>query len=154
MVSLFLYLYAMSKFNWWRRYSKKPKLRKADAFRGKSFLLQQIENGDYDYSDYLRQAEEELDRSVAEQDKIRAAHNGGIESLNEKLLECERKYIKRYNKLMEDHCAEEDRLLYTLKDAMIREFGIDIWNEVVEINVGNLKDFYYLYKNTTKKYEQ
>ena len=144
----------MSKYNWWRRYSKKPKLRRADAFRGKSFLLQQIENGDYDYSDYLRQAEEEMDRLVAEQDNIRQVHKGGIDSLNEKLLECERRYIKRYNKLMEDHCAEEDRLLQTLRESMIREFKVDIWKEVVEKNVGNLKDFYYLYKNTAKEYEQ
>jgi hypothetical protein len=55
---------------------------------------------------------------------------------------------------MEDHCTEEDRLLQTLREAMIREFKVDIWNKVVSENVGNLRDFYYLYKNTTKQYEQ
>ncbi len=42
----------MGKFNWWRRCKPKAKLQRKDALRGKSFLLQQIEHGDFDYSDY------------------------------------------------------------------------------------------------------
>jgi len=112
----------MSQFNWWRRSKKKPPLQRKDALKGKSFTLQQIEHGDYDPSDYLRQAKQELVLAKQEQDKIVKSWTAGPESLKHKLHMVELKYIKRYNKLMEDYDAEEQRLLKKLREALVKEF--------------------------------
>ncbi len=56
------------------------------------------------------------------------------ESLKDKLTEIERKYIKRYNKLMEDHNKEEQRLLRNLKAALEKEFVVDCWEEAIAID--------------------
>lgn len=142
----------MSRFNWWRRHKKKPLLSRKNALKGKSFLLQQIENGDYDPSDYQRQAYEEKERCKKEQKKTIDSWVASPESLQEKLKEIERKYNKRYNKLMEDYDNEENRLLQKLKKNLILEFGIDVWNEAIAVD----KDqdhiqFYHNYKKITNK---
>lgn len=141
----------MGKFNWWRRYSKKPKLSKKDAFKGKTFLLQQIEHGDFDHSDYLRQAREELLRMKDEQQEITDKHKGGKESLQEKLDECERKYRKRYNKLMQDYEDEEVRTIQLLKESLIKQFGADVWDMALEQNTDTLVEFYWKYQQLTKE---
>lgn len=136
----------MGKFNWWRRYSKKPKLSKKDAFKGKTFLLQQIEHGDYDHSDYLRQAHEEINRMIVDMDKITINHKGGPDSLKDKHSECERKFRKRHNKLLEDYQAEETRTLHNLQQALFKEFGVDVWAECLDTNTNSAVEFFHMYK--------
>ena len=140
----------MGKFNWWRRYSKKPKLSKKDAFKGKTFLLQQIEHGDFDFSDYLRQAREELLRMKDAQQEITDKHKGGKESLQEKLDECERKYRKRHNKLMQDYEDEENRTILLLRESLIKQFGADVWDIALEQNTESLVEFYWKYQQLAK----
>lgn len=142
----------MSKFNWWRRERKKPILQKKNALKGKSFLLQQIENGDYDFSDYLRQAKEELRMAREEQAKIVKSWKAGPESLKQKLYEVELRYIKRYNKLMEDYHEEENRLLSKLRTELIKEFGVNCWEEALQANPEqDLISFYKNYKVIAQK---
>ena len=117
------------------------------ALKGKSFLLQQIEHGDFDYSDYQNQALDEL--IMCEKDKLQLISNWkfGRESLQERVDELDRKYIKRYNKLMQDHDREENKMLHELKESLIKEFGVDIWDEALDqVDGGNLKDLYYTYR--------
>lgn len=121
----------MGKFNWWRREKKEKKLTQKEAFLGRSFLLQQIEHGDYNYSDYKRQADQELSMMSKDLSEIQNSHRGGWESLQDKLHSCERKYRKRYNKLMQDHLEEESRLLRDLKSKLYKEFGVDVWEEAL-----------------------
>ena len=149
-MSLFLYLYSMSKFNWWRRHSKHKPLERKNALKGKSFILQQIEHGDYDYSDYSRQAQEELEMCKQKVVEVRAGWKFGPDSLQEKVDEVERKYIKRYNKLMEDHDREEFRLLTILKESLIKETKVDIWDSVVNEGADSLTKFYYKYVELSK----
>ena len=137
----------MGKYNWWHRFKKKKPLSKKDAFRGKSFLLQQIEHGDFDFSDYRRQALYELELCEQEKAKIKVTWVGGEDSLNEKLLEVERKHNKRYKLLMEDYDDEENRLLINLKSRLISEFGIDCWTEALEKDPDQtLEQLYYNYQ--------
>jgi aromatic ring hydroxylase len=138
----------MAKYNWWRRYKKKAPLQKKDALRGKSFLLQQIEHGDYDPSDYYLQALDELRRAKKEQAQITAAWTAGPESLKDRLDKIERKYIKRYNKLMEDHMNEENRLLQLLRSRLVSEFGMDVWHEAIKADPN--QDTLGLYHNYRK----
>lgn len=142
----------MSRFNWWRRHKKKPLLSRKDAFKGRSFLLQQIENGDYDPSDYLRQAYEEADRCKKEQKKTIHSWIAGPESLRDKLDEIQRKYTKRYNKLMEDYHKEELKLLQKLREKLILEFGIDVWEEAIAFDKDQDHiEFYHNYKKIANK---
>lgn len=141
-----------SKWNWWRRHSKRQPLDPKQALKGKSFLLQQIEHGDFDYSDYYNQALDEL--IMCEKDKLQLITNWkfGRESLQERVDELDRKYIKRHNKLMQDHDREENKMLHELKQSLIKEFGVDIWDEALDqVDGGNLIDFYYTYRQLALK---
>lgn len=140
----------MSKFNWWRRYSKHKPLERKNALKGKSFLLQQIEHGDYDYSDYSRQAQEELETCRQKVAELKAGWKYGPESLQDRVDEIERKYIKRYNKLMEDHDHEEFKLLNKLKESLIKQTKVDVWDSAVEVGSNSLIDFYYKYVEIAK----
>lgn len=142
----------MSRFNWWRRSKKQAPLQKKEALKGKSFLLQQIEHGDFDRSDYYKQAKDELRLLKEEQNKLTKSWKAGPESLKHKLEDIERKYIKRHNKLMEDDLAEEQRLLRHLKDSFVKEFGVDCWNESLHTNPDqNLITLYHTYKKLADK---
>ena len=136
----------MGKFNWWRREKPKRKLDPKKAFIGKSLLLQKIEHGDYDYSDFYRQAKDELRLCKEEQAKVTKSWVASPESLREKLDEVERKYVKRHNRLMEDHLQTEHKLLTDLKQALIKEFDIDVWNQTVNCCKGDLVALYWEYK--------
>ena len=70
----------MSRFNWWRRSKKQAPLQKKEALKGKSFLLQQIEHGDFDRSDYYKQAKDELRLLKEEQNKLTKSWKAGPES--------------------------------------------------------------------------
>ena len=117
------------------------------ALKGKSFLLQQIEHGDFDYSEYRVQALEELVMCEEAKEQLASSWICGPDSLRDRLDELDRKYIKRYNKLMQDHDREENKMLHELKESLIKEFGIDIWDEALDqVDGGNLKDLYYTYR--------
>ena len=141
----------MGKFNWWRREKPKRKLDPKKAFIGKSLLLQKIEHGDYDYSDFYRQAKDELRRCKEEQAKVTKSWVASPESLREKLDEVERKYVKRHNRLMEDHLQTEHKLLTDLKQALIKEFDMDVWNQTVNCCKGDLVALYWEYKKTANE---
>lgn len=137
----------MGKFNWWRRHKPEKKLKREDALTGVSFLLQQIRNGDYDVSDYRRQAREEFDYMATEVKKVIKGWKGGSDSLKEKLNEVERKYIKRHNRLMKDYHEEENRRIQALKEALEKEFGVNVFDEAIEqYGTGTLEEFYFGYK--------
>ena len=137
----------MSKFNWWRRHKPKKKLKREDALLGVSFTLQQIRNGDYNVSDYRRQAQEEIVLMEAEIQKITNSWRGGKDSLKERTDEVERKYIKRFNRLIKDYHEEEIRLILSLKESLEKEFGINVFDEAVEqYGTGTLEEFYFGYK--------
>jgi len=136
-----------SKWNWWRRHSKRQPLDPKQALKGKSFLLQQIEHGDFDYSEYRVQALEELVMCEEAKEQLASSWICGPDSLRDRLDELDRKYIKRYNKLMQDHDREENKMLHELKESLVKEFGIDIWDEALDqVDGGNLKDLYYTYR--------
>jgi len=147
----------MGKFNWWRRHKSKAKLQRKDALKGKSFLLQQIEHGDFDYSDYADQAKQELISCKKDQAALIKGWNAGPESLQYRLDEIQRKYVKRYNKLMEDHDNEEKRLLLNLREALHKEFGQDHWTKALSRCKSDLVCLYSEYRKLSKekqKHEQ
>jgi hypothetical protein len=91
---------------------------------------------------------------MCEKDKLQLISNWkfGRGSLQERVDELDRKYIKRYNKLMQDHDREENKMLHELKHSLIKEFGVDIWDEALDqVDGGNLIDFYYTYRQLVSK---
>ncbi len=143
----------MSRFNWWRRSRKQKPLQKKEALKNKSFLLQQIEHGDYNYSDYFNQANFELSLCEKEKQKLEASWVGYSDSLKYALLDVEKRYRKRYNKLMEDHIKEENRLLFNLQQSLLREFKVDLWEESLELSKDcDILGFYQNYKLLAREY--
>ena len=57
---------------------------------------------------------------------------------------------------MEDHHAEEERLLRDLRSKLAKEFQIDCWHEALESDSEqSLIGFYYSYKKIAqKRYEE
>lgn len=145
----------MGKFNWWRRYRSKQKLQRKDAKKGIPFLLQQIDHGDFDHSDLKRQAEEELVRCNKDLQQFTKAYKGLDAKSDERYLDIERKYRKRYNKLMEDYHEEEVKMLMELRLSLIKHFEVDVWSEVVQEafkkDSTGAKDFYFLYSDISEK---
>jgi len=121
--------------------------------KGKSLLLQKIEHGDFDYSDFRMQALDELTMCEKQKSKLASTWKASQNSLEYKQDEIDHKYIKRHNKLMEDHDREENKMLFELKQSLMKEFGVDLWDEtLIEVADGNLVDFYYTYRQLTSIY--
>lgn len=145
----------MGKFNWWRRYRPKAKLQKKNAKKGIPFVLQQIDNGDFDHSDLKQQAEDELVRCEKELKQFVKAYKGNNPKEDNRYLDIERKYRKRYNKLMEDYHEEEIRTLMELRSSLIKHFEVDVWEEVMQEafkrDTTGARDFYFLYSELSEK---
>jgi len=42
-------------------------------------------------------------------------------------------------------------MLHELKESLIKEFGVDIWDEALDqVDGGNLKDLYYTYRQLAR----
>lgn len=145
----------MSKFNWWRRYRPKAKLQRKDAKIGIPYILQQIDHGDFDHSDLKRQAEEELVRCEKDLKQFIKNYKGNDPKQDSRYLDIERKYRKRYNKLMEDYHDEEIRLLLDLRAGLVRHFEVDVWDQVLQEafkrETTGARDFYFLYSQLSEK---
>lgn len=145
----------MGKFNWWRRYRPKARLQKKDARKGIPFILQQIDHGDFDHSDLKRQAEEELVRCEKDLNQFLKTCKGNDPKNDSRYLDIERKYRKRYNKLMEDYHEEEVKLLVELRASLIRHFEVDVWEDTLQEafkrDTTGARDFYFLYNDIVNK---
>lgn len=135
----------MSKFNWWRRERKSQKLK--SVLKGKSKLLQQIEHGDFDVSDYNRQANNEYTLRDQEKQKITSRWVASEDSLRHKLRQVDFLYQKRYNRLYKDFHNDEIRLLEELRKQLIKEFKVDVWNDALNYpSELTVEQFYFIYK--------
>ena len=145
----------MSKYYWWRRYPKRKKLQPKDAHKLKPFILQQVEHGDFDESDYKRQAEEELKTRDKELKAFVKSYKGINPEQDHRYRDIQRRYQKRYNKLMEDYHNEEGGILLDFKTALIDYFEIDVWDECLAESfakdLDGAESFYFLYSSISKK---
>ncbi len=143
---------AYNPFYWWRRKTKRTLLKRKDAFKGKSFLLQQIEHGDFEYSDYSKQAREEHPIAKDRIEKLRAKFKGGPDAFKEEEEKILRLTHVRINRLMQDHHDEEEKMLTMLRVSLLKEFKEDYWNQALkEVGEGDIKDLYYTYELLAKQ---
>jgi|TARA_R110000751_G_scaffold87572_7_gene173534 hypothetical protein len=145
----------MSRFYWWRRYPKKKKFNPKHAHKLKPLVLQQIEHGDFDESDYKRQANEEFKTRDKELKAFVDSYTGTTPEQDHRYLEIERRYRKRYNKLMKDYDWEEGNILLDFKLALIDHFEVDVWDKCLskafDLDTNGAESFYFLYSKLSKQ---
>lgn len=150
----------MSRFTWWRRERPKKKLTVAQAKKNKlkSVVQQQLEHGNFDHSPYYNQAQKELqlrDKALAE---FCAKYEGRFPEQDPRHRIIWKKHQVRYLKLMEDYHNDELRTLDELRKALVDEFEVDVWDEVIEHalknDISGAKEFYISYNNIASKHKQ
>ena len=135
---------AYNPFGWYTKgsYRKKP-------LKSKSPLLLKIQNGDFDYSPYLRE-------SIDEENNYRKKYDDFMKtSLQqdgpEKQVEAhQHAKLRRVasQKLMEKGLEEEETRLNELKRLLKEEFGKCLWDKCLEKQrgKGTTEDMYWWYK--------
>lgn len=150
----------MSKFTWWRRERPKNKLTVAQAKKNKlkSVLQQQLEYGNFDHSPYYSQAQHELQLKQKALKTFCENYKGNNPEQDIRYRDISRRHQVRYLKLMEDYHNDELKTLKELRRALVAEFEIDVWDQVIEYalknDISGAKDFYISYNNIAIKHKQ
>ena len=127
-------------FYWYRRFrAHKPLPYKAR-------LLDKIENGDFEYSEFFQQADWELHWMKDEQKEFIQNYKGFDNPENDTLyMDIEIKARKRWSKLIEDGMKDEQNRMDKLVNGLYRLFKVSkdtIRAEMEEFD-GTTKEFYY-----------
>jgi|MDSV01.2.fsa_nt_gb hypothetical protein len=129
-------------FYWWRRF------RSHKCLPYKASLLSKIENGDFDFTEFYQQAKWELHWMKEEQDEfIKNYQSRDPEAYKQdnRYMDIELRYRKRYNKLIEDAMNEENDSLSKLRNELSKKFKIakdDVWEIMSEFG-GSTRDLYF-----------
>ena len=128
-----------SRFLWWRRYKSHSYL------PIKNGLLSRIQNGDFEYPDLFKHAKWEKHWMKEEQKDFRENYQGKEPKLDSLYHDIERKYIKRYNRCMEDAHTMELRHLNTLVEELCKEFEVDkdFVRNIMDTYNGTTEQLYY-----------
>ena len=106
-----------SPFYWWRRWKSHQYL------PAKVGLLAKIQNGDFDYPNLFEWAEYEMHYMQDELDEFTQNYQGNEDPKTDRLYrDIEKRYRKRYNKLIADAMEVEQKHLSSLVKALSREF--------------------------------
>lgn len=135
---------ARSTYNWWRRNKKRKTLPKSKP------LLLRIRNGDFETSQYLKEAAAEMETltNLKEKEILRAQKlNLNKETTEQNVFNATDEYQRRYNRLMKDFFEDEQRILKELRMGLKREFKKDLWERAMEsLSDGGVEDLYWWYK--------
>jgi len=129
-----------SPFYWWRRWKSHQYL---PVRKG---LLARIQNGDLDYPILYEWAKYELHYMQEELDEFVKNYQGNEDPSTDYLYcDIEKRYMKRYNKLIEDAYEVEQRHLTGLVDNLFNEFILskDAIREIMEEFGGTAEELYH-----------
>lgn len=133
---------AYNKFRWWVTGRIKKPLPSTKP------LLDRIRNGDFEYSPYFEQAEshrklsDELFDTTFKNSKSNSYITKYMDS-----LDSGRMNRVRALKLDDEAHKHEYNRLCTLREALFKEFGFDLWDSVINGDFnGNTEDLYWYYK--------
>ena len=135
---------AYNPFRWYTKgsYRKKP-------LKSKSPLLLKIQNGDFEYSPYLKEAiDEEKNYQKKYDDFMKTSlQQDGLEKQTEAHQHAKMRRIAS-QKLMEKGLEEEETRLNELKRLLKEEFGKCLWDKCLEKQrgKGTTEDMYWWYK--------
>ena len=108
-----------SPFYWWRRWKTHK------CLPAKAGLLARIQNGDFEYTKLFEWVEYELHYMQDELDVFVKNYQGFEDPAKDTLyMDIEKRYRKRYNKLIADAMEVEQRHLTSLVDVLSKEFII------------------------------
>lgn len=136
-------------FRWYTsgKYRKRPLPQSAP-------LLLKIKNGDFEYSPFFKEAED--NEKLYQQMYDEFMQTSGISDINDRKTEAHQyarmKRIKA-EKLREKGHEEDLTRLHQLKKELAAEFGQDLWEEGMEAKLsgrGTTEDLYWWYKKKTK----
>ena len=106
-----------SPFYWWRRWKSHKYL------PVRAGLLARIQNGDFEYPELFEWAEYEMHYMQDELDEFIENYQGNEDPKTDRLyMDIEKRYRKRYNKLIADAMEVEQKHLSSLVKALSREF--------------------------------
>lgn len=133
-----------NRYRWWTRgRPKKPLPENAP-------LLLKILNGDFEYSYLFKEADKVRGESssvynIAYQNYVGNTESGRVEAA----MSASRMKRLKAVKLELEAGKDEDRILSKLKSEFYKEFGVDIWDDIMDgnIEVGTVFDLYYYYKS-------
>ena len=129
-----------SPFYWWRRWKSHQYL------PVRASLLAKIQNGDFDYPVLYEWAKYELHYMQEELDEFVKNYQGNEDPSTDYLYcDIEKRYMKRYNKLIEDAYEVEQRHLTGLVDGLFNEFILskDAIREIMEEFGGTAEELYH-----------
>jgi len=133
---------AYNKFRWWVTGRIKKPLPSTKP------LLDRIRNGDFEYSPYFEQAESQ--RKLSDELFDTTFKNSKSNSYITKYmdsLDSGRMNRVRALKLDDEAHKHEYNRLCTLREALFKEFGFDLWDSVMNDDFnGNTEDLYWYYK--------
>ena len=134
------------------RYFTEGKYRKR-PLKSKFLLLLKIRNGDFEYSPYFREADD--NEKLYNKMYNHFMETSLIGDINGRKVEAHEfakmKRIKQ-NKLMEVGIEEEQTRLFQLRKELTEEFGKDLWEKCLEKKrgKGTTEDMYWWYKKQCK----
>lgn len=136
-----------NKYRWWTK-GKRHQPLKVDAP-----LLLKIRNGDFEYSEMFKEAEE-LRQSSKKAYDTAYKNYGGTDERNRIQSAVEAGRMKRVKalKLELEADKDENRILFALRKALTGEFGKDLWEKAMERQrgKGTTEDLYWWYKKQVK----
>ena len=137
----------MPKYNPFRWYTKGSYRKR--PLKSKAPLLLRIQNGDFEYSPFLREA---VDEEENYQNKFNEFMSTSmIDNVHDRKVEAHQ-YAKlrrvASQKLMEKGLEEEYTRLHELRKQLKQEFGKDLWEKCLEKQrgKGTTEDMYWWYK--------
>ena len=139
---------AYNPFRWFTKgsYRKKP-------LKSNSPLLLRIQNGDFEYSPFLREAVDEEQNYQEKYNEFMSTSM--IDDINNKRVEAhEYAKLRRIasQKLMEKGLEEEHTRLHEVRKQLEIEFVVDLWDRCLEKQrgKGTTEDMYWWYKKQCK----
>ena len=141
----------MPKYNPFRWYTKGSYRKK--PLKSNQPLLLRIQNGDFEYSPFLRESVDEEENYQEKYNQLMATSM--IDNINDRKVEAH-EYAKMRRiasqKLMEKGLEEEFVRLKELRRLLELEFGVDLWEKCLEKQRGNgtTEDMYWWYKKQCK----
>jgi hypothetical protein len=138
---------AYNKFQWWMNGQKTNKV------LGKnSSLLSKIKNGDFDYSplfDASKKCREDADLAY---ELAYKNYIGNDESNRKRAAEDSARMTRvRAIKLKETANEQENKRLIELRKALNAEFGVDLWDKMMEEEPMSLVELYNWYGKQVRK---
>ena len=136
-----------NKYRWWTKgRAKKPLPTNAP-------LLLKIRNGDFNYSYMFAEATEMRNTAIKAYEQTYNNY-GGTDERNriDAALEASRMKRVKALKLELEAGADEEKILWNLRQELKKEFGKDLWDKAMERQrgKGTLEDLYEWYRKNSK----